>query len=112
MGNGGTGNGSWNVSWPDSSQILNTPPMKTNWHHLVWTKDNGASWNIYMDGTLIFNYQSNINCGTINPTANIRFGAENNGFPGGGANLKGYLDDIRIYNRALTASEVAYLATH
>jgi len=112
MGNGNSGVGSWNVSHPDTSQILGTPPINSNWHQLTWIKDNGAYWKIYMDGRLILNYQSNINCGTINSSANIRFGAENNGFPGGGANLKGSLDDIRIYNRALSASEVAYLAAH
>lgn len=106
IGNGQSGVGSWNVIWPDTGQIV-TPYTINNWHLVTWVKDGSYNWKIYFDTSLIYTFYSNLNSG--NQTANIRFGAENNGFPTGGANFKGNIDDIGIWNRALTECEIADL---
>lgn len=103
LGNGLSGGGSWNIMHPDNGQIT-TPPTLDTWHNTVWTKDASLEWKFYFDGVCIDSFSSATNTGSQN--ANIRFGAENNGFPGGGANFKGCLDDIGVWDRALTPAEV------
>jgi hypothetical protein len=110
LGNGLTGIGSWNIMHPDDRIIDLTPPTASLWHNFIWVKESSFMWKFYCDGQIVFAYNSNSNVGS--QIANIRFGAENAGFPGGGANFHGSLDDIRIYNRALSQSEITYLATH
>ena len=106
----GNGVGSWNIMHPDNGQIQ-TPSTLSSWHNLVWVKDSLITgepiWKFYFDAVLIHTFNSVTNIG--NQLANIRFGAENNGFPTGGANFKGKLDDIGIWNRALTQQEITDL---
>ena len=106
----GNGAGSWNIMHPDNGQIP-TPPTLNSWHNLIWVKDSLITgepiWKFYFDTVLIHTFNSVTNIG--NQLANIRFGAENNGFPTGGANFKGKLDDIGIWNRALNQQEIADL---
>ena len=109
LGNGLVGTGSWNVMDPDLGQINTTPPTMNLWHHLVWVKDATLTWKFYFDGVLIHTFGPAGNTGTQN--ANLRFGAENNGFPTGGANFKGNLDDIGLWDRALTQQEITNLYT-
>ena len=103
MGNGLSGNGSWNVMHPVNGQIT-TPPTLGIWHHSVWVKDASLIWKFYFDGNLIHTFNSNINTGS--QLADLRFGAENAGYPTGGANFKGNLDDIGVWNRALDSCEI------
>jgi hypothetical protein len=72
------------------------------WHHLVGTRD-ASGLKIYVNGIL---ENQNSNCGTCNVTSsqNLLFGSY-----GAGGFLDGLLDDVRIYNRALSANEVAGL---
>ena len=108
----GNGAGSWNIMHPDNGQIP-TPPTLNSWHNLIWVKDSLITgepiWKFYFDTVLIHTFNSVTNIG--NQLANIRFGAENNGFPTGGANFKGKLDDIGIWNRALNQQEITSLYT-
>jgi hypothetical protein len=106
LGNGQSGSGSWNIMHPDDGQIV-TPSTNSIWHNSVLVKDDLLNWRFYFDGDLLFTYTATINIGS--QFADIRFGAENNGAPTGGANFKGKLDDIGIWNRALTADEVLAL---
>ena len=99
----GDGAGSWSIQHPDLGQII-TPPTLGQWHHVVWTKDVLLNWRFYMDKILLATFNSVTNTG--NTLANLRFGAENAGFPTGGANFLGYLDDIGVWNRALDSCEV------
>ena len=109
MGDGiGGSSSSWNIMHPDNGQI----PMYgsfNSWHNCVWVKDSTYKWQFFIDGILRSSFSSIINTGS--QIANLRFGAENNGFPTGGANFKGYLDDIAIWNRALTQQEITNLYT-
>ena len=105
------------ISW--GSLITQT----SNWHHVVIVVPNGAtdcnSLITYFDGQItpsssFANYGApNLNFGTSNP---IQIGKSYSTYATAigvrYANFNGLLDDIRLYNRALSASEVAYLATH
>jgi hypothetical protein len=80
------------------------------WHHLVNTVDNvNGIGKVYFDGVLVstytgtnfigINYNNNpLTIGNINPSRCDWWG--------------GFLDDIRIYNRVLSDSQVQYLYTH
>lgn len=72
----------------------------TTWHHLVATK-NGSAVKLYMDGADVTGSVSNL---TMANTADpLRLcSTTTNGFF-----FAGQLDEVAVYNRALTASEVA-----
>lgn len=76
--------------------------VDTNWHHVacVW---NGSTIRTYLDGVeLGFDTQ------TVTPAGNAAFlGIGEWGV--GGDFMDGLLDDVRLYNRALTPSEIKQL---
>ncbi|MFZ1719720.1 MAG: LamG domain-containing protein [Candidatus Moraniibacteriota bacterium] len=81
----------------------------TDWHHfaLVWDDSSSANTKLYIDGVS----EAATTTGTfanVNSLANaltFRIGAESdNGNP-----FDGKIDEVRIYNRALSATEVAAL---
>ncbi len=80
------------------------------WHHIVGISDNGLI-KIYIDGQL--DYSSPSNSGKIIPTNDLplRIGYTQGGFGCGCEYFKGKIDDIRIYNRALSPTEVQQLYT-
>ena len=88
----------------NTSIITNINLTLNNWHHIVLTYTNGTG-KFYKDGALIYT-QTGLT--TISPTSNVLlFGkapwASN-------ANLyNGKLDDIGIWNRALTQQEISAL---
>lgn len=74
------------------------------WHHIVATY-NGSQLRIYQNGVL--SGQLN-HVGTItNNSTNLQFGRQSNGL--GNATFKGDVDEIRLYNRALSPDEVRTL---
>lgn len=79
---------------------------KGQWIHCVATSDN-VSLKIYKDGNLMAEAPRSYICSQGNGTGPLVFGR------GGGWNqiyyLNGMLDDIRIYNRALSISEIEAL---
>ncbi len=79
--------------------------VDTNWHHLVATYD-GKVGKVYADGTLVASGAENWE--NLTPPLSCTIGnyINNTGFP-----WSGNIDDVRIYDRALTATEVANLAT-
>ena len=85
------------VSWYQSSQSL----ILNSWHHFVIIKQSN-NFKFYLNGILVYsNAIANIN----SPTADVFFGStapnDNNFF--------GKLDDIGIWNRALTQEEITNL---
>lgn len=79
----------------------------SNWRCIVYVF-NGGNAKLYLDGKLL---SSQTDTGAIvgNSQTNLIFGyglPENNYF------FTGKLDDIRIYNRELTQSEITYLANN
>jgi hypothetical protein len=98
----GSGCGSAGIQWrgADScSQISASPPTPTDaWHHIVATQ-TGTSAILYVDGVVAAS-------GSItaigNTGAPIRIGNDFGPF-------NGAIDDVRIYNRVLSATEVKQL---
>lgn len=80
-------------------------PWNGQWHHIVYTVDADTDMlHLYLDGDLAAS-QPKI---TATPTSN-----ENDMYLGGGPNVdryfSGQLDDLLLYNRVLSAEEVAVL---
>ncbi|MDP7011585.1 MAG: PQQ-binding-like beta-propeller repeat protein, partial [Verrucomicrobiota bacterium] len=81
-----------------------------NWYHLVCIADAQANIKaIYIDGQLIkenTNWTGTVNVGNH---SDLALGIARDGGPILAQPLKGLFDDIRIYNRALSATEIATL---
>ncbi|MBU1169540.1 MAG: Ig-like domain-containing protein, partial [Proteobacteria bacterium] len=81
-----------------------------DWHHVVLTRDYvTGETKVYVDGVLEDTRIAD--AGLMNSTALSGFGAT---FGSDGANeyLAGELDDIRVYDRILTDSEIAQIHTY
>jgi hypothetical protein len=101
-----TGSGS---AWTD----LYLAGAKTNftnqvWYQLVLTK-SGTNFAVYVNGQIDGQHAVSA-AAAYNYSVGYRFGAINSGY-GNWQGFHGRLDDFRIYNRALSASEVAQLYT-
>jgi hypothetical protein len=86
-------------------------PSSGNWHRLAFTYDGNGQWQYYLDG---FHMQSGTFGKQINTFTNtIEIGAflnYKNTLPAlTNFFFKGSLDDVRIYNRVLTATEIAQM---
>ena len=81
-----------------SITVTSNSPIDTNWHHIagVW---NGTHMMLYIDGVL----QSDIKAiSAIQPSiAKFYIGRQQ-----GGAVIYGRVDDVRVYGRALSESEI------
>jgi len=73
----------------------------SGWHHVLATYD-GTTGNMYVDGT-----QAYSGACTITPAASAD--PLTVGYAGFHTYLNGLLDDVRLYNRALSASEISSL---
>ncbi|RAR47170.1 putative secreted protein (Por secretion system target) [Flavobacterium lacus] len=95
------------VRWRVNNSVFinsNTNVLHNRWHHIVVTY-NGAQLRIYQDGQLTGQLNHN---GTItNNGANLQFGRQSNGL--GNATYRGDVDEIKLYNRALSLNEVRTL---
>ena len=94
--------------------FYNPSPVLNQWNHLIATYsnldgNNLQSIKIYLNGVLLTNYSAtynlnlNFNTGNIN---NLFFGCPSSF---AGAQFLGKLDDIGIWNRALTQEEITNL---
>ncbi len=81
-------------------------PDLSKWHHVVMTY-SGTSVRMYFDNALLYS-KDNLPKNTLDtcPGGDLKFGAQSRELPN---YFLGALDDIRIYKRALTASEVQTL---
>jgi len=86
-----------------------TPIKKEQWHHVFATYDGSskaAGIKIYVDGKQQeWNIEQNSLKSTIRTKKTLYLGSRNPG-----SRFRGVLDDMRIYDRQLTAVEVATLA--
>lgn len=88
--------GLWDDDW---NQETDVEWENTNWHHLVVTVNSSNTVRLYRDGVLRnIDENSSINIGA-SPLENYFIGL---GF-------QGYLDDLRVYKRALSPNEVGDL---
>jgi len=83
----------------------------SNWKNLTLTRGSGASsTNFYIDGSLAKTFTFSTSTAPVDvATGGLWLGADQDSVGGGWENqqhFKGWLDEIRFYNRALNASEV------
>jgi chitodextrinase len=84
--------------------LCSTAAVSDNaWHHVAGTW-NGATMQLYIDGALNTSMAESGTPANVNDTTTI---GRNQSF---GEYFNGKLDDLRIYNRALTGSEIQSLA--
>lgn len=79
-------------------------PRDNAWHHIVGTADNTGT-NMFIDGVKVSSGSWNTSPGTTSQAAPFAIGRADNAI-----NPTGMMDDIRIYNRVLTNSEINILA--
>jgi hypothetical protein len=84
------------------------------WTHILCQK-SGSSLQMYVNGALHASVTSNLLVNTFSPfTASARIDNTDSlkigGYNTSTSNLTGVVDELRIYNKALTATEVGYLA--
>jgi len=89
---------------PDRIDVTGLPPLG-EWTHLAATYD-GSSMKVYYDGVVVGEQDSSGQLGTSDGTLCI--GTKHETAPAGDE-YNGMLDDVRIYNRALTQSEIKRL---
>ncbi len=79
--------------------------LDKKWHHVVVNyTGSGDSASLYVDGQLQSSFTGSI-AGMRTETGNIEIGRYRTGIN----YFKGSIDDVRIYNRALSASEISQL---
>ncbi len=90
------------------SSIISKSSLLNQWHHIV-IKSNGLGINsdCYLDGIYIGN-STNANSSGGCSVSNLYFGVDIYSLP---EYFQGNLDDIAIYNRALTQQEITQLYT-
>jgi hypothetical protein len=93
-------NGTLNGVFAQNRQI----PINA-WTHVIASYEN-SSWKLYINGVLIASTSTSIKFDNDVNTP-LTFGNSGNFDP-----FNGRLDDIRIYNRALTQEEITYLANN
>ena len=88
--------------WGNDHDFTATGLTDGNWHHVVATYDGSAA-KVYLDGNLI----GTGSAGAVSTNSgNFAIGAYNNGVD---ALFNGSIDQVRIFNRAITANEVETL---
>ena len=103
------GNGIMNYWW--GNDVVGCASSGTNlndgtWHHVV-TEYDGSTRQIYIDGVLAtFDNPSPIN---VTRDDDITIGVTH---PGNGETFTGTIDNVRIYNRALSQTQIAALETN
>ena len=91
-----------NFGWNNDATTIVTNPVST-WHHIATVYD-GTTAKIYFDGTLVSSLAKS--WATSGTNANyFRIGQSTNGTN----TFNGVVDDLKIYNRALTAAEISSL---
>lgn len=120
-GNTATGNYVWYLGWYNSKvqwgvnkqgftwSQTNTPktsvmPNVNQWYHVLGVKNNKLL-TLYINGVAVDSVTQ-----VIQNPAITKLPLTMGGFAGTGQYLNGKLDDVRIYNRALTREEIVFLS--
>jgi hypothetical protein len=82
-----------------SSTGINGAHLDGSWHHIVVSSDGSGTVEYYFDG---------VSKGTTSATLTLESNFYLGDF-GGGKNFTGSLDELRIYNRALSATDIQEL---
>jgi hypothetical protein len=76
------------------------------WYHFAITRD-GSTWSLYVNGAKVENVIPDNVTELPDPAHDLWIGSAETGHPE--RYLRGSLDDVRIYNRALSAEEISDL---
>ena len=87
-----------------------TGMASSTWHHVALTWD-GTTVNAYDNGVVCDSLTGGISGGLDSSAASIRIGQRVE-IASGNRGFGGYIDDVRIYNRAFTQQEVKDLYRH
>ncbi|WP_217925095.1 LamG-like jellyroll fold domain-containing protein [Miltoncostaea oceani] len=88
----------------DGTTLIGAATMLPNqWYHIVGTRQ-GNILSIYLNGILV-GTSDNPNLGTTNGNTPTRIGADP-ASPNSGDRIRGNIDEVAIYSRALSAAEV------
>lgn len=96
------------ILFPQKRWVLTGATMAAGWHHITLTLANDSTPTIYLDGAKINSY---VGTAPAAPSAQISIG-RNIGDEGANQaerSFNGSIDDVRLYSRALSVSEVATL---
>jgi hypothetical protein len=86
---------------------VSSGPLPTNqWVHLTGTYAPGAALRIYVDGALAGERTTGVPASQYNSTLNVQIGRR----PDAQGAWDGKLDEVRVYNRVLTLSEIQAVA--
>ena len=96
------------------SMITSSADVSSSWTHVVCQK-TGSEMQMYIDGTLHASGSSRLLQDIQSPlSSSARIDNDQllsiGGYSTSSYNMQGQLDEIRIYNKALTGTEVGYLA--
>jgi hypothetical protein len=97
-------------------KLASSQTLSPGWHHIVGTFVQGSAVSIYVDGVLAQTQSSGVPSGNIRGPNPPRIGDVAQ-FSAGDARawipFKGLIDDVRVYNRALSLAEIQdiYAAT-
>lgn len=87
-----------------------SPLSDGKWHFLAAVFKGGTEADIYVDGIKYVNLSSQVPPISISPSNDLYIGRDGSaGDTKGGLNWKGVIDDVRLYNRALTVDEITQL---
>jgi hypothetical protein len=90
----------WLTGSPSVQFNIGRAVNDNTWHHFAATWDTTGGIQLYLDGTMM---ASATNTGTnFNLSGRIRLGRPNDAT----RNYTGSLDDVRLYNKALTANDI------
>ena len=92
----------WNFNTPG---YIMSKPQSNSWHHMAATRDNNT-YKFYIDGKLVGSSAIQTSTADPNTTSEYTIGYCYNA---GVRYWKGSLDDLRIYNRVISATEVQAL---
>ena len=95
----------YNSSWLGNVAV-GSGSLDDIWHHLVWSIDTSGVWTCYIDG---INENINITASIPNMSFTLNRLGKSIYHDTDQQDLKGYLDDFRIYNKVLTENEVLLL---
>jgi len=103
----GANNGDFASTNDAAGQVINND--SGNWHHIVGTF-NGTLKQIYIDGVLNNTEVVSASSITNSPDSVVFGGRQNPGPTVGNTSFEGLLDNVAIYNHALSPNQVAFLA--
>ena len=92
--------------WGMTPLVTTTPPLISKWHHIVYTNDGNKNLNLYIDGAIV---QSTATTATTNYDGQTASQVIHIGNHDPSQYFSGYIDNVRVYNRALSLTEVKEL---